>query len=292
MYHALVIIITLTAAFIILIRRLPAATRFNDQEPHEQKSPRPATAQRSWSLPTAKLPSLKKPAWLERRPTSIAERKSREIAVPAPISTTIETPPSLPSTPTAIPKPAPDRPSWSLPKMTGPRWPSFKRNDLSEQTEAAKVPKQPAEPATDFWQGANLPPVAPEKIPSSSLKKEDVKSRNLFQEAEDAFAIKDYRKAERLYLRLATSHPKDPKIYGRLGIIYLEQKNYEDARDALQAALKLEPNVASRHFNLALTYLQLGSRAKAISSMEAALKYDPSNRKYRKMLDEILANRA
>ena len=105
------------------------------------------------------------------------------------------------------------------------------------------------------------------------------------------FAIKDYRKAEKLYLRLAADQPKNPKIYSRLGIIYLEQKNYEDARDALQQAIKLEPNIASRHFNLAMVYLNLNSTAKAINSLELALKYDPSNRKYRKMLDEVMAGR-
>lgn len=218
-----------------------------------------------------------------------------------------ETPPTPPSLPKVT---VPSLPKVSLPKFTLPSLPKFSLPKVS-------LPAKPAAPQAnqetidspakdDFWQGADAAvdtPVKPTPVPTPPITPiiekpvetpapTKTKGRNVMQEAEDAFAIKDYRKAERLYLRLATEDPKNPKVYGRLGVIYLEQKNYEDARDALQAAIRLEPNVATRHFNLALTYIELGSKAKAIAAMESALKYDPSNRKYRKMLDDILAGRA
>ncbi len=188
--------------------------------------------------------------------------------------------------------------SFKLPKMTLAKLPRWLQRSAPVPPVVPVAPVNPdARPKEDFWAEAEKPePVRPTITPPVSFPATaplpPTRGRNLTQEAEDAFAIKDYKKAERLYLRLATEDPKNTKIYGRLGVIYLEQKNYEDARDALQAAIHLEPQVANRHFNLALAYLQLGSKAKAINAMESALKYDPSNRKYRKMLDDILAGRA
>lgn len=190
------------------------------------------------------------------------------------------------------------------------KWPSFRRPQLRwpklhlptwlrsvRRPKPAPIPPlkeaETTPPQETFWADSPAPTVEPETTERvAEARPERTKRKDLIREAEDLFAVKDYRKAERLYLKLATEDPRNAKIYSRLGIIYLAQKNHEDARDALRQAIKLEPHAANRHFNLALAYLELGSFAKAISSMEAALKYDPSNRKYRKMLDEMLTGRA
>ncbi len=168
---------------------------------------------------------------------------------------------------------------------------------------------QPIQPASFTGSPENKPPLMtveqPSEQPNERLNPQpdiQVKKSNrsaalepherLLIEADDAFEIRDYRKAERLYLKLATLQPKNPLIYTRLGIIYLTDENFVDARDAFQQAIKLDPTLATRHYNLALAYVELGSNTKAINSLEQALKYDPSNRKYRKMLDHLQGKRS
>ncbi|MBI3495051.1 tetratricopeptide repeat protein [Candidatus Berkelbacteria bacterium] len=75
---------------------------------------------------------------------------------------------------------------------------------------------------------------------------------DMLASAEDAFVKKDYLTAEPLYLKVATARPDIARVYNRLGIIYLEKKNYKDARDAFLTVLKFDDQMASRHFNLGL----------------------------------------
>lgn len=110
---------------------------------------------------------------------------------------------------------------------------------------------------------------------------------DMLASAEDAFAKKDYLTAEPLYLKVAAARPDIARVYNRLGIIYLEKKNYKDARDAFLTVLKFDDQVASRHFNLAMAYLGLGNTRKAEAAVKQAISLDSSNERYKKMLDQF-----
>lgn len=264
MIYAIIILLALAVAFVILVRRLPQAVRSVKEEaiagaPTSTTSP--ATPK---PLPSFKLPAINFAPLVTGFGKVAGGLKSIK----------------LPKLPKRTPKPA------------APQATTQKEDFWHEQTtKPVETPAPSPTPAPVAVSEPVVKEVAPEPITMPAEPTIKTKGRNLPQEAEDAFAIKDYKKAERLYLRLATEDPKNAKVYSRLGVIYLEQKTYEDARDALQAAIKLEPQAASRHFNLALCYIQLGSKSKAISAMEMALKHDPSNRKYRKMLDDLMSGR-
>ena len=85
----------------------------------------------------------------------------------------------------------------------------------------------------------------------NSKAKHDLISKAFLDDAEEAFKAKDYRKAESLFLKVAKENPKSVKAFNRLGVIYLEQKNYMDAIEAFSTALKLDDKVCSRYYNLA-----------------------------------------
>lgn len=291
MIYALIIILCLVIIFTILIRRLPKALKLVENKSEKQTQD---TTFNSISIVTNIRSALKPLArlwqsyltWQKISLRSLKHKTARFII-----------------------KWQQRSKARNLPEKTV----QIKNSDInsSSDLQTTSIPESNNKKSEQFWQKehqtphdnfqpnnyqSQMPAQEPVQEPTEEKKVEIIeerndRTRNISQEAEDAFAIKDYRKAERLLLRLATSEPKNPKIYSKLGVIYLEQKNFEDARDALQAAIKIEPNIPTRHYNLALTYLQLGSRAKAIISMEEALRYEPSNRKYRKMLDDILANR-
>ncbi len=264
MLYAAIIIVALAVALVIVLRRLP---EMND--PSNQAQPPLDSPTARSSIPKAPGPSVK--FKLPAFDLSAITGWFSKLSLP-------KMPARKPRTATKL-DPLPSKgPAEVTPKQSGDFWAEAER----EPTAPTATAKQPSTEATR----------EEEPAPQRPLIEKRPKTKDLFQEAEDLFAVKDHKRAEKLYLKLATEDPKNPKIYSRLGIIYLEQKAYEDARDALQQAIKLEPNVASRHYNLAMVYLNLESKSKAINSMESALKYDPGNRKYRKMLDDIIADRA
>ena len=107
------------------------------------------------------------------------------------------------------------------------------------------------------------------------------------EEAENYFQRGDWSKAEKVYLHLAASQPRQPKFYNRLGIIYLKQKNFSDARASFETAVKIDPTVASRFYNLAAAWQHLNNKKKARQAIVTALRFSPRNKKYQEALEEI-----
>jgi len=118
------------------------------------------------------------------------------------------------------------------------------------------------------------------------VSNQEISFYSLIAQADDAFEGRDFTKAESLYVKAAASDPDNPKIYSRLGAIYLEQKNFYDARDAFLQAVKLEPDLASRHVNLGLAYMGLKDYFKASESFKKAIALDSKNKKYLRLLEK------
>lgn len=109
-----------------------------------------------------------------------------------------------------------------------------------------------------------------------------------FEEGEQLFRRGKAKEAEQFFLKAAANNPGDPKVYARLGLLYLEQKNYSDAIEALKVAVKLEKYNPSRHYNLALAYWGNKDTRRAIASVREAIGLDPITEKYRKLLEQLL----
>lgn len=130
-----------------------------------------------------------------------------------------------------------------------------------------------------------LPDARKKLAETREISDEEISLYSLIAQADEAFEDKKFEKAESLYVKVAAQDPDNPKIYSRLGAIYLEQKNFYDAKDAFSQAAKLEPDLASRHINLALALIGLKDYYKAIEEFKAAIRLDPKNKKYRSLLD-------
>ena len=105
--------------------------------------------------------------------------------------------------------------------------------------------------------------------------------------ADALYAQKNFPKAEHMYLQLAKQDPRNPKLYNRLGVLFLEQQNYADARDAFKAALSIDDSRASRHYNYSMACYHLGQFREAQDAMIQALKRDPKNPKYLDYAEQI-----
>src|SRR3990167_4601951 len=110
----------------------------------------------------------------------------------------------------------------------------------------------------------------------------------LFEEGDEMFRQGNYAEAEEFFLKAATRNPSEVRVYARLGVIYLHQKNYNDAIESLKVAVKLDKYNPSRHYNLALAYLGNDDRQKATVSAREAITLDPVTKKYRQLLDHLL----
>jgi len=108
-----------------------------------------------------------------------------------------------------------------------------------------------------------------------------------FVKAEELFSKKQYISAEKWYLEVVKKDPKNSKVYSRLGTIYLDQRNFEDAKEAFKESIRLDDRVASRFFNLSYVYNALGDLREASNYAKRALRLDPTNTKYRRWLEEL-----
>jgi superkiller protein 3 len=122
----------------------------------------------------------------------------------------------------------------------------------------------------------------------------------LLSRGEECFQNKDYKMAEECYLRIGKLDPENSRIYGRLGIIYLEEKEYRDAVEAFVEAIRREPKNSFWYNNLGLVAYQVGDFEKSIAAYKKAIELDKSAaklinlakvyedlRQYQKSLDTI-----
>lgn len=109
----------------------------------------------------------------------------------------------------------------------------------------------------------------------------------LFEEADRLFKDNKLNEAEKIYLKIATNNPQNVKVYNRLGVIYMEKRNFSDARDAFAEAVRLDPQKASRHYNLAMASIELKEYRNAVESIEKAIKLENKNEKYKKLLIDL-----
>jgi tetratricopeptide (TPR) repeat protein len=167
----------------------------------------------------------------------------------------------------------------------------------------------------------------PSQIPQTEKEEEEKEpgTKATFEEKLDMADLMaqegDFRGAEKIYLKLVTEHPEDATLYNRLGMVYLHEKNYTDAKEALEQALALSPEndtiynnlgllafqqkqytkaleyydqsikinnrIASRFVNLGLTYYMKKQYRKARDSYEQALILDPKEESYQDLLKQV-----
>lgn len=144
-----------------------------------------------------------------------------------------------------------------------------------------------AEDFIDKDSPVNLPDYLPRKIVEEAEVTPPVELEPNFKKAEELFRKRQYISAEKWFIEAAKADPKNDIIYARLGVIYIEQKNYKDAVESLKEALKLGRGVASRYFNLSYAQNALGEKKEALQLAKRAVRLEPKNEKYKKWLDEL-----
>lgn len=181
------------------------------------------------------------------------------------------------------------------------RLPDAMREHREEQTEkevkeVVVTDTTPAVPTRRwFWQkAAPSQTSSPEQLPSTQQEPTNEAQRQkllsddaLLKEGDGYLKVGKLKEAERAYLRGVAKNPKNPRLYNRLGAIYLKQRNYRDALEAFEAARDFDDSKASRHYNVALASWQLGNLSKARDAIKRAISLDPQSTKYGELQQQM-----
>lgn len=99
----------------------------------------------------------------------------------------------------------------------------------------------------------------------------------IYKEAQAARVHGDLPAAEQKYLEVIRRAPGMASAYHNLGIVYFQERKYQQATVTLEKATRLDPHLAQAHAMLGLTYYELYQPEKAVAAFKTALRLNPSD---------------
>jgi len=103
---------------------------------------------------------------------------------------------------------------------------------------------------------------------------------SLAREADKLVKEEKYADAEKKYIEALSIEQKNPKLYEKLGRLYMRNKNYEQARDTLRFASRLSPNDASVVASLGEVAFARAEFSDAITYFQHAVSLRPRSPRY------------
>jgi len=173
----------------------------------------------------------------------------------------------------------------------------FKRNLVRWSSRIVKV-FQAANRAINIlakWTQAKLYELIDKYKRETILPSDDKEKRikELFAEAEELDEKEMTEEAEKKYIEIIGFDSKNLKAFKALGNLYLEVKNYEDAKQTFSHILNLigdseeTGQAAEIYFNLGLVSRAMGREEEALENIKKALKIEPNNPRYLDIMLEI-----
>ncbi|MCI4398771.1 MAG: tetratricopeptide repeat protein [Acidobacteria bacterium] len=98
-----------------------------------------------------------------------------------------------------------------------------------------------------------------------------------FQKGVAAYGRGDRQEARRCYEKSLELSPNKPETLNNLGILYLEENKFTEAKSLLERAVDISPSYSRAHLNLAGALWGLGERDKAVEQARAAKDLETSN---------------
>lgn len=112
----------------------------------------------------------------------------------------------------------------------------------------------------------------------------------LWDIAQQSLKDRKYLRAEKALLTILRVDERNATAYNRLGILYAQQKAYDDAIECFEIAQSLEPSASSLH-NVGLIYYETGTYDKAVLAFEQAIEMEgglaPRYIAYAKVLEKL-----
>jgi tetratricopeptide (TPR) repeat protein len=89
-----------------------------------------------------------------------------------------------------------------------------------------------------------------------------------YEAGEQALSEHRYADAERAYEKLERLSPDTAEVFGRLGLVYFQERKFDKAVSALRRAMKLKPGLPNTDILLAMSLSELGRYSEALPGLE------------------------
>lgn len=110
----------------------------------------------------------------------------------------------------------------------------------------------------------------------------------IHNEVDELLKKEEFDLAENLLIELLAINSKDIDAFKKLGGLYFERKDYEDAKQTFEHILKITPEEDGEiYFDLCLVYMEMENWQKAIDNIKKALEIEPNNPRYLDTMVEI-----
>ncbi len=104
--------------------------------------------------------------------------------------------------------------------------------------------------------------------------------KELINKADDYIKEEEFIPAEKIFIDIISHNPKNVDAYEGLGNMYIEDEQYEQARETLRFALRLSPDDASVNVSLAELEIGLENYRGALEYLRKAIEKRAKNPKY------------
>jgi len=111
--------------------------------------------------------------------------------------------------------------------------------------------------------------------------------KTLFFEAEECLRTGNPEGAEKKCISIISLDHKNIDAYKKLGQVYLEQKNYDNARETFKHILKLNPDDVETIIDLGSLHKQRGENDEALANFRRAVELESTNPKNLDFLIEM-----
>jgi len=113
--------------------------------------------------------------------------------------------------------------------------------------------------------------------PFAALSQDEAATQRYAEEGQSALAAGNYPVAERAFEKLRQLTPRMAEVHANLGLIYFQERKFEQAVPTLRQALKLKPSLIKSDNLLAMSLSEIGHYSEAVPGLERCLHHSTDN---------------
>ena len=110
---------------------------------------------------------------------------------------------------------------------------------------------------------------------SVAFAQDNDSAERIAEEGQSALAAGRYAEAERAFEKLRQLEPTMAEVHANLGLIYFQERKFEQAVPTLRQALKLKPSLTKSDNLLAMSLSEIGHYNEAVPGLEKCLHHSP-----------------
>ena len=126
----------------------------------------------------------------------------------------------------------------------------------------------------DFSHESEKPAAAAGDIGQAEEKDTTPDRQELYEKAMDLYNAGKLKEAKKLYEAVVALDPGYIEALNNLGIIYIQEKDFDTAKDAFAKAVRLKPSYVESYYNLACLHTIKGDIDQGLKYLEKAISLD------------------